>query len=265
VAAGVTSAQLSDGSAGVTFDPAVVSYYSLRTLRPVCTVPSFTAPCVELEPTARLQPVDVTNDGVADGAGIAFLVNGEPFYMLMSELPAPGTVWHLRAVGGGAMTADCGPALPSQYDDMLPGAEPTSCYHYTYTPPATRPAYVPGLRYTLRIVRQYGADTTAYADLSRVHTVPDPLYFTNAPALGEAPSIRFVNLPERAIVRIYSASGILVTMLTHNDPTAGGEMVWDVKNRGGRYVASGLYFYHLETPDHHTKIGRFTIVQQAWP
>ena len=264
VAVGVTSGQLSDGSAGVTFDPAVVSFYSLRTLQPVCTAPSFTAPCVPLEETARLQPVDVTNDGVADGSGIAFLINGEPFYMLMTALPAAGTAWHLRAIGGGTMTADCSPALPaSGYTDILPGAQPTTCRNYAYTPPAIRPAYAPGLRFAVRVVRQYRADTTNYADLSRVHTVPDPLYFSNA--TGVAPAIRFLNLPERAIVRVYSSSGILVALLTHNDPTLGGELVWDVRSRNGQYVASGLYFYHVETPDHHTKIGRLTVVQQAWP
>jgi len=265
VAAGVTSSQLADGSSGVTFDPAVMSYYSLRSMRPVCTVTSPTVPCAALQPTARLQPVDVTNDGVSDGTGIALVVNGEPFFMLMTALPAPGTVWHLRAVGGGSMSATCVPAQPGAQSELLPGGQPTSCSGYTYTPPPVRPAYVPGLRYTIRIVRQFGADTTAASDLSRIHTVPDPLYFTNAPSIGASPAIRFVNLPERAIIRIYSQSGILVTMLTHNDQTAGGEVTWDVKNRWGTYVASGVYFYHVETPDHRVKIGRFTVVQQAWP
>jgi hypothetical protein len=34
-----------------------------------------------------------------------------------------------------------------------------------------------------------------------------------------------------------------------------------VKSRGGRLVASGVYFYHVEAPDGRTKIGRLTIVQ----
>jgi hypothetical protein len=264
VAAGVTGAQLSDGSPGVTFDPAVVSYYTLRTLAPVCSATGWPVPCVGLEASAHLQPVDVNDDGVADGNGIAFLVNGEPFFMLMAALPPAGTVWHLRAVGGGHLTADCTPALPDAGSDLTPGSAPTSCTNYAYTAPYIRPAYVPGLRYTVHVERQYGADTTAY-DLASVHTVPDPLYFTNAAGAGARPSVRFVNLPERAVIRIYSTSGILVKLLTHNDPTAGGDEVWDCTNRGGRYVASGVYFYHVETPDHRTKVGRMTIVQQAWP
>jgi hypothetical protein len=202
--------------------------------------------------------VDVTNDGVADGTGIALLVNGEPFYMLMSALPAPGTVWRLRAVGGGMMSAVCAPALPDPSVDVLPGQAPLDCAQYTYTPPWTRPAYAPGVRYMIRITRQAGADTLVAADLSGIHTVPDPLYVVVG--YGE-PRVRFVNLPERAIIRIYSASGILVTVLTHNDATAGGEEVWDVSNRGGRRVASGLYFWHVEVADGRTRIGRLTVVQ----
>jgi len=259
-AAGVSSGQLSDGSVGVTFDPTVASYYSLRTIAPVCTS-ALSAPCVPLQPAAQLQPVDVTDDGVADGTGVALVLDGEPFFFLMTSLPAAGTAWHLRAVGGAGMTATCAPALPDASSDLLPGAEPTDCAGYAFAAPVTRPAYVPGLRYTIEVTRQFGADSVAPGDLARVHTVPDPFYVTNGQGLVGPPSIRFVNLPERAIIRIYTSSGILVTMLTHNDPTAGGEAVWDVTNRGGWHVASGVYFYHVETPDHRTKVGRFTVVQ----
>jgi hypothetical protein len=265
VAAEVTSAQLSDGSAGVTFDPAVASYYSLRTIAPVCTS-ALAAPCVPLAQAAELEPVDVNSDGVADGTGIALVLDGEPFFFLTAALPAAGTAWHLRAVGGAGMTATCAPALPDAYSDLLPGFAPTDCAHYAYSPPATRPAYVPGLRYSVVVTRQSGADTAAAAtDLARVHTVPDPFYFTGATSGGTSPSIRFVNLPERAIIRIYSVSGILVTVLTHNDATAGGEETWDVTNRSGHHVASGVYFYQVESPDHRTKIGRLTVIQQYSP
>ncbi len=262
VAAGVTAADLGDGTPGVTFDPSVASYYSLRTVPPVCAAPALATRCVPLRRTARLQPVDVTDDGIADGTGIALVVDGEPFYLLMSALPAAGTAWHLRAVGGAGMTATCTPALPAASADLLPGAEPTSCAGYAYDPPPTRSPWVPGLRYTAAVTRRAGVDTAA-ADLARVHTVPDPLYVI--PSRDVAPRVRFVNLPERAIIRIYTASGILVTVLTHNDAAAGGEERWDLTNRGGRRVASGVYFYHVEAPDHRTRIGRLTIVQGATP
>jgi hypothetical protein len=72
--------------------------------------------------------------------------------------------------------------------------------------------------------------------------------------------LKFVHLPAQAIVRIYSTSGILVAMLLHNDATGGGELTWDLRSRTGRRVASGVYFYQVETPDKRSKLGRFTVV-----
>jgi len=72
--------------------------------------------------------------------------------------------------------------------------------------------------------------------------------------------LRFVNLPSRAIIRIYSTSGILVAVLPHDDPTDGGEAVWNLRNRNGRWVASGVYFYHIETPAGRVRVGRFTVI-----
>jgi hypothetical protein len=66
----------------------------------------------------------------------------------------------------------------------------------------------------------------------------------------------------RAIIRIYSLSGVLVAAIAHNDPTGGGAATWDLKSRSGKYVASGVYFYHIETVDGHSKVGRFTLVME---
>jgi hypothetical protein len=72
-----------------------------------------------------------------------------------------------------------------------------------------------------------------------------------------------VNLPSQAIVRIYSVSGVLVQVLTLNDATSGSEITWNLRNRNNQFVASGVYFYHVETPDGKSKVGRFTVVNFA--
>jgi hypothetical protein len=59
---------------------------------------------------------------------------------------------------------------------------------------------------------------------------------------------------------IYSSSGIQVAQLAHNDPAGGGEASWNLRNRSGRPVSSGVYFYHVEGPDGQTRAGRFTVV-----
>ena len=70
-------------------------------------------------------------------------------------------------------------------------------------------------------------------------------------------------MPMRAIIRIYSVSGVLVAVIPFDDPTGGGEATWNLRNRNNQFVASGVYFYHIETPGGQTKIGRFTVVNFA--
>ena len=100
--------------------------------------------------------------------------------------------------------------------------------------------------------------------LARVHTVPDPYYVTTAlEASTNTKILKFVNLPPKAIVRIYSVSGVLVKILEHNDPSFGGEETWDLRTRNNQFVASGVYFYHVESSSGRTKIGRMTVVNFA--
>jgi hypothetical protein len=73
----------------------------------------------------------------------------------------------------------------------------------------------------------------------------------------------FVNLPPQAMVRIYSLSGVLVAALEHSDPSGGGTLEWDLRSRNNQFVASGVYFYHVEVPGGKTKIGKFTVIQYA--
>ena len=58
-------------------------------------------------------------------------------------------------------------------------------------------------------------------------------------------------------------SGVLVQVVTHNDAAGGGEELWNLRNRNNQFVASGVYFWHVETPDGKTKVGRFTVVNFA--
>ena len=61
-------------------------------------------------------------------------------------------------------------------------------------------------------------------DLRRVHTVPDPYYVTSGYEVSATDKvIKFVNLPARAIIRIYSSSGVLVSVLEHNSAQLGGD------------------------------------------
>jgi hypothetical protein len=257
-AAGVTSAGLADGTG--TPNVAVPSYHALYAVDPVCRTWK-ALPCAALGPVAQFQLIDFNSDGLADGSGIILVVNGEAFFMTMFTLPAPGTKWHLRAVGGDGMNAVCAPALPpSSFTELL--TPPTDCSGYQFAPATpVRSALAPGLRFRVRVVSAYHVASAAAGSLAAAHTVPDPYYFTNSlEAAAGRQMLRFVNLPDRAIIRIYSAGGALTAIVNHNDATGGGEEAWDLRTRGGRPVASGVYFFHVEAADGQTRVGRFVVV-----
>jgi hypothetical protein len=179
------------------------------------------------------------------GPGFIFYLAGQFWIMSMPALPASGTVWHARYMAGN-ITGSSG--------------------SYAFVPPSFRPAAVPGLSASASFKGSAPLDLkkTDPDLLAAVHTVPDPYYVTNALEITPTAKVmKFVNLPAQAIIRIYSVSGVLVQVLTHNDPQGGGEQAWDLRSRSNQFVASGVYFYHVETPDGKTKVGRFTVVQFA--
>jgi hypothetical protein len=108
------------------------------------------------------------------------------------------------------------------------------------------------------------------ADLKNVHTVPDPYYVKSAyESSTDQKVLKFVGLPQDAIIRIYSVSGVLVRMLEHHggqysstSNSQGSEINWDLRNRNNQVVASGVYFYHVEAGDAR-RVGRFTVVNFA--
>ena len=206
--------------------------------------PAFLMNHALLEPVAFASSTTAGTSGLAvNGTGFMIYLNGNWFLMRMAALPAANTVWNVRMYTGN-VTGTVG-----SYGYL--GSE--------------RPAPVPGLK---MLVGYEGTSmnvaVTADSLLSRIHTVPDPYYVTNSLEIsGNNKILRFVNVPSQAIIRIYSASGILVNIVTHNDPTGGGDATWNLRNRNNQFVASGVYFYHVETPDGRSKVGRFTVVNFA--
>ncbi|HET9385538.1 MAG TPA: hypothetical protein VFO67_10345 [Gemmatimonadales bacterium] len=178
----------------------------------------------------------------ATGNGFIFYLNGHFFLMQMTSLPAAGTVWNARFYAG-----------------TVTGSAAQGNFAFV---PAVRPPNVPGLRAQISFQgSELNAVATTDSMLDKIHTVPDPFYLMSGFEVSpDTLQLKFVHLPAMAIVRIYSLYGILVNVLTNNDPTGGGELTWDLKSRSGKQVASGVYFYHVETMDHKRRVGRFTIV-----
>ncbi|HZI73558.1 MAG TPA: T9SS type A sorting domain-containing protein, partial [Gemmatimonadales bacterium] len=162
-------------------------------------------------------------------------------------VPSTGTVWTLRSYigsvnGGNGAAGSEGP------------------YAFT-SAPRTFSALGATVRLTFDASNSIASPTID--DLSHVHTVPDPYYVTNQYEMAtQSKVLKFVNLPADAIIRIYSASGVLVTLLEHHSASFGGAETWNVRSRNNQVVASGVYFYHIESGGAR-KVGRFTLVNFA--
>jgi hypothetical protein len=186
----------------------------------------------------------------ATGQGFGLYINGERYIFALTggALPAAGTVWTLRTYTG-RVRAATNPA------SATPGG-------YSFTP-ATRSPVVPGLNVNFSVTQPTSLLASTSNDLKAVHTVPDPYYVTSSFETTTTDKIiKFVNLPAQAIIRIYSSSGVLVSILEHNSTTLGGDETWNVRNRNNQVVASGVYFYHIEAGGAR-RIGRFTVVNFA--
>jgi hypothetical protein len=194
-------------------------------------------------PTATIVP--------GTSPGFALYISGDMFTFELAggALPAAGTVWALRqyagAISGGSGSA--GPFGPYIYSN----------------PEGVRPLTAVGTELSTKITIVNNVVAASSNDLTRVHTVPDPYYVTSEfEQTTDTKIIKFVNLPTDAIIRIYSSSGVLVSMLEHHSDQFGGAENWNVRNRNNQVVASGVYFYHIEAGDAR-RVGRFTIVNFA--
>jgi hypothetical protein len=213
--------------------------------------------------SAELNQVAIYSGALSGGASAAPAANPgfllyiagriSMFELSSATLPSQ-TVWTLRAYtgwisGGTGAGGDLGP--------------------YKFTPSVrTFTALGADLQVNYAVTNTVVAATKS--DLSQVHTVPDPYYVRSEfESSTDQKILKFVNLPQDAIIRIYSASGVLVRILEHHSgsysPTSvsqGNETQWDLRNRNNQVVASGVYFYHIEAGDAR-RVGRFTVVNFA--
>jgi len=212
-----------------------------------------------LEDRAALSQLGyVTTDWTSTGnyyartaQGFAMYILGNIFLFETGALPAAGTVWTLRdyagGIYGGKGTDASGTVINDAGDYGFLGA--------------ARPMTVAGVELEGSFSAVNAINRVTAGDVANVHPVPDPYYVTSEYDVTASDNrIEFINLPQQAIIRIYSSSGVLVDLIEHNSEQAGGSASWSVRNRNQQAVASGVYFYHVESNDQR-KVGRMTIVR----
>ena len=129
---------------------------------------------------------------------------------------------------------------------------------------------VPGQRMVFRFQR--ATDRPEDEILQKVRVVPNP-YIVSSP-LDPGPGdkvVMFVGLPRECTIRIYTISGILVNVLEHGPgvpestfstfDSGGGQRLFNLRNRFGQEMASGTYYFHVESKSTHEEyLGKFSII-----
>ncbi len=76
----------------------------------------------------------------------------------------------------------------------------------------------------------------------------------------ELRQIEFLNVPPFSTIRIFTINGLLVRSIVSDNFTF-GSVPWDMKDKLGSQVASGIYLFHLQNKDL-SVVGKFSVVRQ---
>ena len=108
------------------------------------------------------------------------------------------------------------------------------------------------------------ADTSlaqAKLDVNQINVFPNPYYGVNYLETSKYQKfVTFSHLPDKATIRIFNLAGYMVKNISH---IGGTFEQWDLTNRSGLPVSSGLYIAYIDMPDvGATKILKFSIIQE---
>jgi hypothetical protein len=115
---------------------------------------------------------------------------------------------------------------------------------------------------------RYNVTVDTGEDINKVYAVPNPYrtgtsaettpYYHNFPDM----SLKFFNIPKQATIKIFTVSGDLVWEGSHSDPTGtDGIVSWNVRNKNGFDVGSGVYVYRVERSDGQDVYGRIVVIR----
>ncbi len=106
------------------------------------------------------------------------------------------------------------------------------------------------------LTKKTDADAAKNA-LDLINVVPNPYYAYSAYEKNQLDNrIKFTNLPDQCTISIYTLNGTLIRKLKKDDPTI-TSVDWDLKNKAGIPIASGLYIIHVDVPGVGEKILKF--------
>jgi hypothetical protein len=201
------------------------------------TTDSTWGPSLEREPNSGgREYLFVLSYGYSGGENPALARDGAPIDPLL-PLPMTYALWALKR-----------PSRPYLGDAMF--------YNWS-TPPTPNDVFEFS---TAKLVQNDAS--LAQSRLANIRVVPNPYYGRSRYELSQFNRvIRFINMPERATVRIFNLGGDLVRTLQKDDPTS-SILTWDALTENRLPVGSGVYIYHVEVPGVGTTYGRLVVFME---
>ena len=120
-------------------------------------------------------------------------------------------------------------------------------------------------KYAVFAVAAAPAGNPVAANLDNVITYPNPYKAGRTDydgALGVLGHVYFDNLTAKAKIKLFNIAGELVNTIDKDDATS-GRYDWEMTNKDGKKLASGVYIYYITNPDNssHKKIGKLAIIK----
>ena len=104
--------------------------------------------------------------------------------------------------------------------------------------------------------------------MDEIRVVPNPYVATNVmePAvsnqfLNQRRQLMFTNIPAKAVLKIFTISGILIKEIKINNSPERGIIHWDMLTKEGLEIAAGMNLYHVEAETGEEKIGKFAVIK----
>ncbi|MBN4081667.1 hypothetical protein JYU23_00900 [bacterium AH-315-C07] len=107
---------------------------------------------------------------------------------------------------------------------------------------------------TMGIATSKNNTDSAKAALDLIGIVPNPYYAFSAYETSQVDNrVKFINLPDKVVISIYTVNGTLIRKYEKDDDTV-TYLDWDLKNNARVPVSSGIYIIHFDVPDVGEKI-----------
>ena len=114
---------------------------------------------------------------------------------------------------------------------------------------------------TAEIARVSGSTDALEESIESIGVVPNPYRGRSAYETGnEDRRVRFTNMPQTAVIRIYTVSGTLIRTLYKDGPSV--SLDWNLTTDSNLPVASGMYFIHVDIPGVGEKVLKFGVINR---